>query len=95
MVCITLLIVNSSLLPFSVQFDGEYVVSGAYDFLVKIWDPFGGTCLHTLHGHTNRVYSLLFDGTHVVSGSLDTSIRVWDVKTGQSIHTLVGNIFTL
>ena len=43
----------------SVQFDGQYVVSGAYDFLVKIWDPVEGTCLHTLQGHTNRVYSLL------------------------------------
>ena len=46
-------------LVFSVQFDGQYVVSGAYDFLVKIWDPTEGTCLHTLQGHTNRVYSLL------------------------------------
>ena len=43
----------------SVQFDGVYVVSGAYDFLVKVWDPNDGTCLHTLQGHTNRVYSLL------------------------------------
>ena len=43
----------------SVQFDGTYVVSGAYDFLVKVWDPIEGTCQHTLQGHTNRVYSLL------------------------------------
>ena len=43
----------------SVQFDGVYVVSGAYDFLVKVWDPNDGACLHTLQGHTNRVYSLL------------------------------------
>ena len=44
---------------FSVQFDGQYVVSGAYDFLVKVWDPNDGSCVHTLQGHTNRVYSLL------------------------------------
>ena len=43
---------------FSVQFDGKKVVSGAYDYLVKVWDPLEGTCLHTLQGHTNRVYSL-------------------------------------
>ena len=42
----------------SVQFDGKKVVSGAYDYLVKVWDPLEGTCLHTLQGHTNRVYSL-------------------------------------
>jgi WD40 repeat protein len=43
---------------YSVQFDGKLVVSGAYDYLVKVWDPLEGTCLHTLSGHTNRVYSL-------------------------------------
>ncbi len=42
----------------SVQFDGHRVVSGAYDYLVKVWDPVEGACLHTLTGHTNRVYSL-------------------------------------
>ena len=33
-------------------------MSGAYDYLVKVWDPLEGSCLHTLSGHTNRVYSL-------------------------------------
>ena len=46
------------LLLTSVQFDGKLVVSGAYDYLVKVWDPLEGNCLHTLSGHTNRVYSL-------------------------------------
>lgn len=46
-------------LPLSVQFDGTYVVSGAYDFLVKVWNPVDGSCMYTLQGHTNRVYSLL------------------------------------
>jgi WD40 repeat protein len=42
----------------SVQFDGRRVVSGAYDYLVRVWDPVEGKCLHVLQGHTNRVYSL-------------------------------------
>jgi WD40 repeat protein len=41
-----------------VQYDGKRVVSGAYDYMVKVWDPDTETCLHTLQGHTNRVYSL-------------------------------------
>ena len=49
-------IINLSLS--SVQYDGKHVVSGAYDYLVKVWDPEDGSCLHTLQGHTNRVYSL-------------------------------------
>ena len=75
----------------SVKYDGRRVVSGAYDFLVKVWDPETEQCIHTLQGHTNRVYSLQFDGVYIVSGSLDTSIRVWHVETGQCLHTLIGH----
>lgn len=41
-----------------VQYDGRLVVSGAYDYMVKVWNPEREECLHTLQGHTNRVYSL-------------------------------------
>lgn len=41
-----------------VQYDGKLVVSGAYDYMVKVWNPEREECLHTLQGHTNRVYSL-------------------------------------
>lgn len=49
-----------------VQYDGRRVVSGAYDFMVKVWDPETETCLHTLQGHTNRVYSLQVSKTTTV-----------------------------
>ncbi|XP_039677828.1 F-box/WD repeat-containing protein 7-like [Perca fluviatilis] len=62
-----------------------------HDYMVKVWDPETEVCLHTLQGHTNRVYSLQFDGVFVVSGSLDTSIRVWDAETGGCVHTLTGH----
>ena len=58
------------------------LLNSSHIFQVKVWNPETEECLHTLSGHTNRVYSLQFDGIHVVSGSLDTSIRVWDVETG-------------
>ena len=41
-----------------VHYNGNYVVSGAYDYSVKVWDANSESCLHTLQGHTNRVYSL-------------------------------------
>ncbi|KRX76925.1 F-box/WD repeat-containing protein 7 [Trichinella sp. T6] len=43
-----------------VQFDGKRVVSGAYDYTIKVWDISTPSDLpvHTLLGHTNRVYSL-------------------------------------
>ncbi|KOB55696.1 F-box/WD repeat-containing protein, partial [Operophtera brumata] len=30
-----------------VQYDGKVVVSGAYDYFVKVWNPESGECLHT------------------------------------------------
>ena len=63
-------------------FNYNYSIIQNQFFQVKVWNPETEECLHTLSGHTNRVYSLQFDGIHVVSGSLDTSIRVWDVETG-------------
>ncbi|CAF4955797.1 unnamed protein product, partial [Rotaria socialis] len=53
---------------------------GAYDHTIRVWLPDQERCVHTLEGHTNRVYSLVFDGKHIVSGSLDCMIRVWDVE---------------
>lgn len=41
-----------------VQYDGKIVVSGAYDYMVRIWNADREECLHVLQGHTNRVYSL-------------------------------------
>lgn len=34
------------------------VVSGAYDYTVRVWNPDTEECIHVLQGHTNRVYSL-------------------------------------
>ena len=59
-----------------VKYNGEFVVSGSYDWTVKVWSPETAECLHTLQGHANRVYSLEFDGERIISGSLDTIIKV-------------------
>lgn len=48
-----------------VQYDGKLVVSGAYDYMVKVWNPETLECLHTLQGHTNRVYSLQVNTTTI------------------------------
>ena len=50
---------NNNLCCRCVQFDGKRVVSGSYDYTVKVWNVETAECLHTLAGHTNRVYSLL------------------------------------
>jgi WD40 repeat protein len=42
-----------------VCYNGKYVVSGAYDHTIRVWLPDQERCIHTLEGHTNRVYSLV------------------------------------
>ena len=31
-----------------VQYDGKRVISGAYDYMVKVWNPDSEECLYTL-----------------------------------------------
>lgn len=68
-----------------VQYDGRRVVSGAYDFMVKVWDPETETCLHTLQGHTNRVYSLQVRGltplvTALVNPNMLSPRSAWSIR---------------
>ena len=56
-----------------------------------MWSFESKRCLHTLEGHSQRVYSLQFDGIHAVSGSLDASIIVWNVHEGKIAHILRGH----
>ena len=52
----------------------------------------GGRQVHTLTGHSGRVYSAVFsaDGNRVVSGSDDTFVKIWDVATGALVSSFVG-----
>ena len=74
---------------------GKKVVSGAYDFTVRIWDVEDnkGECLHVLQGHVNRVYSLEISpcGKYIFSGGLDSFIRIWEMETGNCKFQLSGH----
>jgi WD40 repeat protein len=49
--------------------------------------------IHTLKGHTDRVYGLDFssDGRWLASGSWDGTIRVWDVASRQEMQAFDGH----
>lgn len=69
----------------------EFVVSGARDKTILVWDVWRGTCVTTLRGHDNWVRELLFhpSGRFVYSCSDDKSVRIWDCKSGRTAKTLV------
>ena len=69
------------------------LASCSADKTIKTWDITSGSCLSTLRGHTDTVWSVCFSpcGEKIASGggdqygNKDYSIRIWDAKTGEQI----------
>jgi WD40 repeat protein len=77
--------------------DGERIVSGSQDNLVKVWDATNGQETLTFNAHQDAVRSVAFspDGQRIVSGSWDIPPKVWDATTGQEMLTLGGENFVM
>ncbi|KAG6119709.1 hypothetical protein E4U13_007400 [Claviceps humidiphila] len=72
---------------------GDTLVSGSYDSFVRVWKISTGESLHTLEGHTQKVYSVVLDHkrNRCISGSMDSLVKIWDLATGTCLHTLEGH----
>ncbi|KAI8910079.1 WD40-repeat-containing domain protein [Entophlyctis helioformis] len=57
---------------------GKYLVTGAYDQTLRVWDMETGHCLHVLSGHGGDVNTVDCDGSRIVSGSDDKLVKIWD-----------------
>jgi glucose repression regulatory protein TUP1 len=70
--------------------DGKWLVAGAEDKTVKVWDIKTGQLRHSMHGHELDIYSLDFsmDNRFVVSGSGDGKAKIWNMENGKCEHTL-------
>ncbi|WP_298916716.1 WD40 repeat domain-containing protein, partial [uncultured Nostoc sp.] len=73
--------------------DGQTIVSGNADGIIKLWKP-DGTLITTLsgHGHKIAVKSVTFspDGEMIASGGGDNTIKLWK-PDGTLIKTLTGH----
>lgn len=71
----------------------DTLVSGSYDFTVRVWKISTGEMLQRLQGHTMKVYSVVLDHkrNRCISGSMDNFIKVWDLTTGACLYTLEGH----
>ncbi len=60
--------------------DARWIVSGAKDSTLKLWDV-EGTCHQVFRGHESTVWAVAFtpDGKHIVSGSEDATLRLWNL----------------
>lgn len=77
----------------SISAHGDTLVSGSYDHTVKVWKISTGEVLHTLRGHSQKVYSVVLDHrrNRCISGSMDNMVKVWSLETGSVIYTLEGH----
>jgi general transcriptional corepressor TUP1 len=77
--------------------DGNFLVSGAEDKTVKVWDIEEKKLKYSLTGHDLDIYSLDYscDNKTVVSGSGDGKAKIWNVNEGKCVHTVRPNSLTL
>ena len=59
--------------------DGQHIISGSMDKLVKVWSVATKSLVSTCEGHTNwvRAVAAMPDGQRILSGGADNTVRVW------------------
>lgn len=72
---------------------GDTLVSGSYDYTVRVWKISTGDMVHRLTGHTQKVYSVVLDHARgrCISGSMDNLVKVWSLETGNCLFNLDGH----
>lgn len=70
--------------------DGAWLVTGARDGQLTVWDTATGEPLTRLAGHSGGVETVAFNhsGTLLVTGSRDTTLIIWDLRESGSITPL-------
>lgn len=69
----------------------HYMLTGALDSTVRLWDVTTGKCLKTFFGHVEGVWALACDTLRIVSGAEDRMVKVWDARTGKCERTFTGH----
>jgi WD40 repeat protein len=72
--------------------DGKFLLSGAADKFVKIFDVSTGNHVRSFEGHTHHVLDVSWkaDGTAIATAGADDQIKVWTVETGEQQRTIGG-----
>lgn len=70
--------------------DGQWLITGAEDHVVKVWDVRTRKVKHMLRGHGTDIYSVDASGNSqfIISGSGDKMAKLWSLETGKLMNTL-------
>lgn len=72
--------------------NGDKLASASEDETICLWSVRTGECLHTLKGHTGRVWSIAFHPFQscLVSGGDGLKVKLWHTETGKCLGALKG-----
>ncbi|KAL9099200.1 MAG: hypothetical protein Q9163_005265 [Psora crenata] len=68
----------------------RYILTGALDSTIRLWDTDTGKSIRTYFGHVEGVWALAADTLRVVSGAQDRTVKVWDTR-GKCERTFGGH----
>lgn len=75
--------------------DGERILSGGQDGLIKLWNLASDQAVTTLVGHTQAITAIAFlSNTTAVSGGEDRTLRFWDLSSGRQTAILESPLVT-
>ncbi len=69
----------------------RYMLTGALDSTIRLWDVWTGRCVKTFFGHVEGIWALAGDTLRVVSGGEDRMVKVWDARSGKCERTFTGH----
>lgn len=69
---------------------GDWLVTGAEDHVVKVWDVRTRQVKHKLVGHSTDIYSVdaSANSRFIISGSGDKKAKLWNLENGTLLSTL-------
>ena len=69
----------------------RYMLTGALDSTIRLWDTYTSRCLRTYFGHVEGIWALAADTLRIVSGAEDRMVKVWDTRSDKCSKTFTGH----